>query len=330
MRAHDSGSPGPREPVSVERQPPTFRVAGTRATMTRWDCASRSSAAECEPWAKTGGLADVVDALARALGHPEVDGVDGPVDVFLPRYRGVPEPDPSGCHRRDDARRAGSAGADGLVGRDASSTWRANGYRLRLVDHPPAFDREGFYGDAPGTTRTTPGGSGSSAGPRSRPSGRTTVRLTSCTSTTGTPAPPAIFRDLRYADDPCGGRGHDHDAPQPRLPRLDRERGACPSSGCGRMAAAPGQNADGIDLLAAGIEAAEIANTVVPGLRAGGADAGARDRPRRPAPAPRGSVHRDPQRARQRGLGSGHGPRIWRRPSRRRSRRQGRRAGRTC
>ena len=42
-------------------------------------------AAECEPWAKTGGLADVVDALARALGHPEVDGVDGPVDVFLPR-----------------------------------------------------------------------------------------------------------------------------------------------------------------------------------------------------------------------------------------------------
>ena len=26
----------------------------------------------------------------------------------------------------------------------------ADGYRLRLVDHPAAFDREGFYGDATG------------------------------------------------------------------------------------------------------------------------------------------------------------------------------------
>ena len=48
-------------------------------------------AAECEPWAKTGGLGDVVDALARALGR--IPGaVDGPVEVFLPRYRGVPIP----------------------------------------------------------------------------------------------------------------------------------------------------------------------------------------------------------------------------------------------
>ena len=50
-------------------------------------------AAECEPWAKTGGLADVTDALARALGRLG-DHVDAPVDVFLPRYRSVPAPDP--------------------------------------------------------------------------------------------------------------------------------------------------------------------------------------------------------------------------------------------
>ncbi len=46
-------------------------------------------ASECEPWAKTGGLADVVDALARALGRMADDAIDGPVDVFLPRYRGM-------------------------------------------------------------------------------------------------------------------------------------------------------------------------------------------------------------------------------------------------
>ena len=51
-------------------------------------------AAECEPWAKTGGLADVVDALARALGRlPEARvALLAPVDVFLPRYRSVTVP----------------------------------------------------------------------------------------------------------------------------------------------------------------------------------------------------------------------------------------------
>ena len=48
-------------------------------------------AAECEPWAKTGGLGDVVDALARSL--PSVPGATaGLVDVFLPNYRSVPVP----------------------------------------------------------------------------------------------------------------------------------------------------------------------------------------------------------------------------------------------
>ena len=49
-------------------------------------------AAECEPWAKTGGLADVVDALARALGSLPGDDIETPIDVFLPRYRGMDLP----------------------------------------------------------------------------------------------------------------------------------------------------------------------------------------------------------------------------------------------
>ena len=44
-------------------------------------------ASECEPFAKTGGLADVVDALSRALGR-----LGHEVDVYLPRYRGVEPP----------------------------------------------------------------------------------------------------------------------------------------------------------------------------------------------------------------------------------------------
>ena len=57
-------------------------------------------ASECEPWAKTGGLADVVDALARALGEVDGAAVETPVDVFLPRYRGVPAPTGSGSSGR--------------------------------------------------------------------------------------------------------------------------------------------------------------------------------------------------------------------------------------
>src|SRR5512144_2875390 len=94
-------------------------------------------AAECEPWAKTGGLADVVDALARALGRlPEAGGdLVAPVDVLMPRYRSVKVP--------------GTAVAEPpLTIRDPQggeplevtiSDVPADGYRLRLVDVPSAF-----------------------------------------------------------------------------------------------------------------------------------------------------------------------------------------------
>ena len=90
-------------------------------------------ASECEPFAKTGGLADVVDALSRALsrlGHE--------VDVYLPRYRDV---DPPGT--ADELTLAVPTAEGGMTVR--LLTAQANGYRLRLVDHPPFYDRPDYY-----------------------------------------------------------------------------------------------------------------------------------------------------------------------------------------
>ncbi|HEX5466410.1 MAG TPA: glycogen/starch synthase [Candidatus Limnocylindrales bacterium] len=91
--------------------------------------------AECEPFAKTGGLADAVDGLARALGAGGHQ-----VDVYLPRYGHDPLPAPVSARTRLPL--AGTAVA--LL--DVA----AGGYRVRLVEHPPSFDRPGYYGDAHG------------------------------------------------------------------------------------------------------------------------------------------------------------------------------------
>lgn len=91
-------------------------------------------ASECEPYAKTGGLADVVDALSRALGQ-----LGHEVDVYLPRYRGLEPP-----HGADSQQLSvPTGGGDGV----SVTVWSAaaRGYRLRLVDHPPSFDRPDYY-----------------------------------------------------------------------------------------------------------------------------------------------------------------------------------------
>jgi starch synthase len=101
-------------------------------------------AAECEPWAKTGGLGDVVDALARALARIG-DRPGRPVDVYLPRYRTVPLEDERVLGRSvvsvSDPQSGGRPVDIDIV--DVAG----DGYRLRLVDHPPAFDRAGLYGE---------------------------------------------------------------------------------------------------------------------------------------------------------------------------------------
>jgi starch synthase len=131
--------------------------------------------AECEPFAKTGGLGDVVDALARAVGAIGEAGAAGdkvpqsqvwagtggamglpptgvaahvepPVDVFLPNYRGTPIPDEA---TRKPLEVPDPLALDGVT-KVSLIEFEARGYRVRLIDHPPAFDREGFYGDADG------------------------------------------------------------------------------------------------------------------------------------------------------------------------------------
>ena len=220
-------------------------------------------AAECEPWAKTGGLADVVDALARALGHPEVDGVDGPVEVFLPRYRGVPAPDPAAILGEttlavpDPQARTGSSQVT-IV--DVAAT----GYRLRLVDHPPAFDRGGLYGDGESDYADNAwrfGLYGRAALEASRADGRPLDVLHLHDWQAG---PAAIFRGRWYADDATVGGA----ALVMTLHNL-AYHGWTPNVALAQMGlrpgdGVPGQNPDGVDLLAAGIEAAEIVNTVSP------------------------------------------------------------------
>ena len=95
-------------------------------------------ASECEPYAKTGGLADVVDALSRALGE-----LGHEVDVYLPLYRGIEVPD--GAESMELEVPMGT----GIV-HIALHSAKARGYRLRLVDHGPSFDRPDYYVVEPG------------------------------------------------------------------------------------------------------------------------------------------------------------------------------------
>lgn len=220
-------------------------------------------AAECEPWAKTGGLGDVVDALARALGR--VPGAtDGLVDVFLPRYRSVPVPAdaaPARVVRVPDPRALAGTVDVSIV--DVA----ADGYRLRLVEQPAAYDRDGFYGPPEG---------GDFADNAWRFGLLSRAALETLRSEPGRPidvihlhdwhaCPIALYRDRWYAEDPIIARAsvvltihnlaYHGWTPRERL----RDLGLAP----GDRVVQPG--ADGVDLLAAGIERADIVNTVSPG-----------------------------------------------------------------
>ena len=91
--------------------------------------------------------------------------LDGLVDVFMPAL-----PRRAGARGRAATCRLRPGSAGGRAARSSSHLLVAetHGYRLHLVDHPPAFDRDGHVRRRrAATTRTTRGGSGSCAAPRS-------------------------------------------------------------------------------------------------------------------------------------------------------------------
>jgi len=89
-------------------------------------------ASECVPFAKTGGLADVVGALPRALvrlGHS--------VDVVIPRYRGITAGDRIGSVDVALDGRAIHAGVYAI---------REGDVRTLFIDHAAYYHREQLYG----------------------------------------------------------------------------------------------------------------------------------------------------------------------------------------
>jgi len=217
-------------------------------------------AAECEPWAKTGGLADVVDALARALGELGSPDLEGQVDVFLPWYRGIRVPDGAIEHLVQVPDPLATDGMTEVRIIDVA----ADGYRLRLVDHPPAFDREGYYGDAAGDYPDNAWRFGlfnraALEQLRGEPRGPDVLHLHDWHT-----GPALLYQDGPLRDDPAIGRA----ATLLTIHNLAYHgwtpAAAVPQLGLGSRAA----QRDGLDLLREGIERADLVNTVSPGFAA--------------------------------------------------------------
>lgn len=98
------------------------------------------AASECVPFAKTGGLADVVGALPQALaelGHT--------VSVYLPKYKQTKLPDAKVLLRSitvpfDDEYRFCSVLDGG----------KRSGVQFYFIDYPPFFERDALYGTPAG------------------------------------------------------------------------------------------------------------------------------------------------------------------------------------
>src|SRR3954454_1617491 len=212
-------------------------------------------ASECEPYAKTGGLADVVDALSRALGQAGHE-----VDVYLPLYRGLDAPRPA--ERLDLEVPTGYGDPVGVT------LWSAQGrgYRLRLVDHAPSFDRPDYYVTKPGAGVDFPDN-----GFRFSLLARTALEAMRAENRPvdvihghdWEGAPAILLRRFVYASDPVVGQAATamtcHNlAYHGWVPRSE----VAGQLGLPATVGAP----DGVDLLREGILAADVVNTVSPGF----------------------------------------------------------------
>lgn len=98
------------------------------------------AASECVPYSKTGGLADVVGALPRALadlGHC--------VAVYLPRYKNTKIP-----VVRTTLQSISVPFADGYRFCSVIDGGKQAGVQFYFIDYPAFFDREELYGTAAG------------------------------------------------------------------------------------------------------------------------------------------------------------------------------------
>ena len=224
--------------------------------------------------------------------------LEAPVDVFLPRYRSVPVPpsaltEPALEIDDPDLRRRGATIAVSIV--DVA----ADGYRLRLVDVPAAFDRDALLRPPrrPVAVRRV-----LSRGPGGPASGRAAARRPPRARLAYGPRPARARprrRGPRPVPRPHGRRRH---APQPRLPRLDRARGHGPARAA-RGRPARGRQPRRHRPPAHRHRAVRDREHGLARLRPRGAHARVRHGPRR-RPARQGQpVRRDPQRHRPRRVG---------------------------
>ena len=206
----------------------------------------------------------------------------------------------------------------------------ADGYRLRLVDLPAAFDREGFYGDAGGDYADNAWRFGMfcrAALEALRADARPLDVLHLHDWHTG---PAAIFRDARYADDPIVGRAailvtlhnlaYHGWTPRPSLPQL--------GLATGRRRRAIGRRRDRPPALRDRTRRARQHRFA--GVRRRSADARLRHGSRRCAPRDGRPVLRHPQRPGYDRLGPGHRCRPGRVVLARPTSAARRRAARTC